>query len=324
MKKLLVSFVLMCGMSLPAHSAEVTIRAISAWPTTYEFTRQFMKFVDRVNEAGKGVVQIKLIGGPEVTPAAQQDMAIRKGVFDMQLGAASYYNGVVPEADALFGANILPPEARKSGATAVLDKIWRKKLNAHLVAWQSGGLGFHLFLSSKPKFTNDKLDLHGLRLRSASAYKQWFNSMGATNVMLSSPEVFSAFQRGMIQGLGSPSINFTDMGIDKYVRYRIDPKVWQLDILIIMNAEKWDALPSKAQKIITDAATEHEIETDKTYKEAEERESAKLKSDGVKFVQLTGKRRELYVSNAYDTIWHRLKKNAPEDADELRKLFYKQ
>lgn len=323
MRKLLLSIVLTVSLSGSAFANVITLRAISAWPKTYEFTQQFLKFVDRVNHDGKGIVQIKYIGGPEVIPAQQQDLAIRNGVFDMQMGAASYYNGVVPEADAIFGATILPPQARASGATAILDKIWRKKLNAHIVAWQSGGLGFYLFLTKKPKFTNDKIDLRGLRLRSASAYKEWFEAMGATNVMLSLPEVFSAFERGLVQGLGSPSINFTDLGIDKFIHYRVGPKVWQLDILIIMNAKKWDSLPKEAQDIITQAAKEHEIETDRTYREASDAEMAKLKAAGCDFIQLTGKRRAIYVKTADDIIWKRLEKNSPEDAAELRKAFYK-
>lgn len=323
MRKLLLSLVVLAGLSGSAFADVITLRAVSAWPKTYEFTRQFLKFVDRVNRAGQGIVQIQYIGGPELTPASQQDMAIRNGVFDMQMGAASYYNGVVPEGDALIGATILPPQARESGATAVLDKIWRKKLNAHFVAWQSGGVGFHLFLTSEPKFTNDKIDLRGLRLRSASLYKDWFEAMGATNVMLSLPEVFPAFERGLIQGLGSPAVNFTDIGVNKFIHYRVGPQVWQLDVLIIMNAKKWDSLPQKAQDIITQAAKEHEIEIDRTYKEASDVEMAKLKASGAHFIELTGKRREIYVKTAHDIIWNRLAKSAPEDAAELRKLLYK-
>lgn len=323
MKKLLLSLIMVVGLCAPALSDVITLKAISAWPKTFEFTRQFQKFIDRVNREGKGVVQIQYVGGPELTPAKEQDVALRNGVFDIQMGAASYYNGVVPEGDALIGATIRPPQVRESGALAVLDKIWRKKLNAHFVAWQSGGVGFYVFLSSKPKFTNDKIDLRGLRLRSVSLYKDWFEAMGATNVMMPLSDVYSAFQRGLIQGLGSPALAFSDIGVNKFVHYRVGPKVWQIDVLIIMNAKKWDSLPKKAQDIITQAAKEHELETERTYKEAADADMAKLKASGCQFIDLTGKRREIYVKTAHDIIWNRLKKRAPENAAMLRKLLYK-
>ncbi|MHC0054726.1 TRAP transporter substrate-binding protein DctP [Actibacterium sp. D379-3] len=324
MKKLLLSAVMSVAMCGGALAEEVTLRAVAAWPTSFELTKQFQKFIERVNAVGEGVVQIQLIGGPEVIPPAQQDTALRNGLFDMQMGSASYYNGVVPEGDALFASNITPAEARANGAIDVLEGIWREKLNAHFVAWQSGGIGFHIYLSEEPKFTDDQLDLHGLKLRSASAYKEWFEALGATNVMISMPDTFSAFERGMVQGLGSPGINFADTGVSEFIKYRISPPVWQLDVLVIMNADKWDALPDAAKAIINQAAIEHEEETGRTFKEVAQAEGELLQAAGAEFLVLEGARRDNYVNLAYETIWTRLKTRSPEHYDALRAAFYKE
>jgi len=46
-------------------NAEDRISAVHAFPETLIYTKSFLGFVDKVNEAGKGVVQIDVRGGPE-------------------------------------------------------------------------------------------------------------------------------------------------------------------------------------------------------------------------------------------------------------------
>lgn len=324
MRKVLTALALVCGMAAPAVAQEVTLRAIAGWPVSYEFVTRFQGFIDRVNEAGRGVVQIQLIGGPEVTPLQQQDTAIRNGVFDMQLGPASYYNGVVPEGDALYSSNISPVEARDTGAYEVLDRIWRQKLNATFIAWQSGGLGFHIYLSDEPRFTDNQLDLNGVAMRSASAYREWLDSLGATNIVITGPETFSAFERGIVQGLAWTATGFNDLGVTEFVNYRLNHQVWQTDIIIIMNATRWDSLSPEAQAIIRQAAIEHEIETQASYHALMEAETAQLAEAGIQMIELEGELRENFISHAHDVIWERLRARAPGSFDELRAVLYRE
>ncbi|MGX1098682.1 TRAP transporter substrate-binding protein DctP [Amorphus sp. MBR-141] len=318
-KRTLACLALLGALSAPASAEEVVLRSVSAWPDNFEFTQQYLKFVDRVNEAGKGVVQIQHVGGPEVVPTQQQDAAIRNGVFDIQMGAAAYYNGVVPEADALYASEKNPVEARESGALDILNEIWGNKLNARILAWQSGGLGFYIYLSDKPKFNQDgTLDLTGVKLRSASAYKEWFEELGGTNLMMPLHEVFTAFERGMIEGLGTSAISFTDLRVDDYINYRIGPAVWQLDILILINADRWDTLPDDAKKILTDAAIAHEKETMRSYREYAAEEERKIQQAGIEFIELEGEAAKKHVQIAHDAVWKRLGERGPENVERLR------
>lgn len=324
-KKLMLLPVIAAILAGPACAEEVKLRAISAWPTSFELTKAFNKYIDRVNADGKGVVQIELAGGPEIVPADQQDTALRNGLFDMQMGTPSYYGGVMPEGDALFASNLTADEARERGATTeLLNGILRERVNAQFIAWQGGGIGFHIFLSEEPKITNGQVDLSGLKLRSSGAYKEWFEALNGTNVMMSMPDTFSAFERGMVQGVGFPAINFAETGVAKFIKYRIDPPVWRLDVLIIMNADKWDGLSDEAKAVLTKAAVEHEAETYKTFGDIAAAEAQLLKDAGAQFYTLEPEVAKNYVALAHDTIWKRLKDRAPEHYDALRKAFYKE
>ena len=44
--------------------AEETISAVHAFPETLIYTQSFLGFVDKVNAAGAGVIQIDVRGGP--------------------------------------------------------------------------------------------------------------------------------------------------------------------------------------------------------------------------------------------------------------------
>lgn len=303
-----------------AAADEVVLKSVSTWPSSYAVVKEYLGFVDRVNETGKGIIRIEHVGGPEVIPADQQDMAIRNGVFDIQFGAASYYSGVVPEADALKAAEITPIEARKAGAIELLSGIWRKKLNAEVLAWMSGGVGFYLYLTDAPKLTDEGLpDLRGLKLRSSSAYKDWFDAMGAVNVMMAPPETFSAFERGMVNGLAATGINFRDVGVTQFIKARVSPAVWQIDTLIIMNAGKFDALSEEARKVLIAAAVAQEEQTMKAYRAQADEEAAEIAKSGVQFVELGAEAAAKYKARAHALVWERLARNAPDNAEALRR-----
>ena len=56
----------LCLILLSAHcGAETTLTLVSSWNRQQNFTTLFMEYVDAVNAAGKGVVQIDFRGGPD-------------------------------------------------------------------------------------------------------------------------------------------------------------------------------------------------------------------------------------------------------------------
>ena len=130
-------------LAAPVESrSETTITAISNLPSRVIYVRHFLDYVKKVNEAGKGVIQIKYLGGPEVTPTQKQGQALRTGIVDMNYGIASFYKGIVPHVDALVGATIDAVKSRQQGHTDYLNGIWRKRINAHFLGWFSSGAGW--------------------------------------------------------------------------------------------------------------------------------------------------------------------------------------
>src|SRR5690606_18684594 len=120
-------------------AAQETLRALSMQPKAVTYTQSFLKFIDKLNEAGQGVVQIEFVGGPEAIPTFDQPEAVRAGVTDMIYGPGSYYAGIVPETDALVGSNVTPMEKRANGGIDLLNSIHQEKMNVYYLGHPDGG-----------------------------------------------------------------------------------------------------------------------------------------------------------------------------------------
>jgi hypothetical protein len=130
MKHMVIGGILASSMMVTAAQAEDTISAVHAFPQTLIYTQSFLKFVDKVNEAGKGVVKIEVRGGPEAIGMFQQPDAVRDGIVDMVYTPGSFYGGALPEKDALVASNLTAVEDRANGGIEMIDQIHQASSSA--------------------------------------------------------------------------------------------------------------------------------------------------------------------------------------------------
>lgn len=307
----------------PVRAEEVVLKAVTAFPASLDFAQSFQRFVAKVNEEGKGVVKIQYMGGPEVVPPPQQAQAVRRGVIDMQYGPGTYYLGDMPEVDAWVGSTVSAMEARKNGGFAVMQEVYKQKLGAYLLAHNDTGVGFHIYLTEEPKRTADGgVDLTGLKLRSQPIYREFFDALGATSVSVPVPEVYTALERGVVDGIGWPLVGIKDLSWDKFLKYRIDPAFFQTDLVVMMNEEKWAGLSDEARDILTKAAAEYEQESYDHYQEVIKETDKIVRADGMQVIDITGKAREEFLQMAFETAWNRLKASGSDKYEPLRKGYY--
>src|SRR5687768_16233561 len=93
-----------------AHAAEVTLRAVTSFAENTAGSFNFEKFIKKVNDDGKGLVQINYIGGPKAIPPFEVGNAVRNGVVDIANVTGAYYTNIMPESDALKLAQMRAPE----------------------------------------------------------------------------------------------------------------------------------------------------------------------------------------------------------------------
>ena len=300
------------AMSAGSASAETTLKAITSLPTTLELAQSFLhNFRDAVNAANKGVVNIEYLGGPEVVPPRKAGDALRRGQFDMLHSPTAYYIGLVPEGYALTLATKTPVELRANGGWEILQKIWKEKANAKLLAWGESGTQYNTYLGQEPKFkANGNVSLAGFKMRVTGTYRPLFTALGATGVGIKATEVYTALQRGVVQGFGWPDVGVVKLGLTKLVKYRISPPFYRSNNTVTVNLDVWNKLPSNVQKALEAAAPTYEKKAIDYMEGYRKKDEDALIAAGMKTIDLKDGPKKNYIDSANISVWNRLKKQS--------------
>src|SRR5262245_22672627 len=124
MRKLLGLAALLAGLAVvPASAQEVVLRAVTAFAEGTQFSKNFERFIEKVNADGKGVIRINYIGGPRAMPPFEVGNAVRTKVVDIANVTGAFYTNLMPEADALKLITKPMAEQRKDGTFAYLNEL---------------------------------------------------------------------------------------------------------------------------------------------------------------------------------------------------------
>ena len=323
---LLASSTLLAGL---AH-AEEKISAVHAFPESLIYTKSFLSFVDKVNEAGEGVVQIDVRGGPEAIGMFQQPDAVRDGIVDMVYTPGSFYGGALPEKDAMVASNLTAVETRANGGIELIDQIHQEKMGLKYLGWFDSGVCYNLWTRDEPKFDADgNLEVDGLKLRGNNVYNAFFtNYLNAQVIDLPTGEVYSALQRGVVDATGWTQIGLIDLKWNEFLNDRIEPCFFSTDLGVIVNNEKWESLSEEARKIVQDVAIQHEKDSVAALRIKRGEDFAALDAAGMKVITLEGEAKANYLAAAREKTWERMKSVMAEQAggtanyERLLELFY--
>lgn len=301
-----------------AKAAEVTLRAVSSFAEGTVNSAHFERFVKKVNEEGKGLVQINYIGGPKAIPPFEVGNAVRGGVVDMANVTGAFYTNIMPESDALKLSTISIQEQRKNGAVDYINKIWNEKMNTYYLARAVDNSPFHLYLNKKI----DKPDLTGLKIRITPVYRDFFQSLGATVVQTPPGEVYTALERGVVDGYGWPISGIFDLGWQEKTKYRVDPGFYSAEVSVLVNLNTWKRLDDKQRDFLTKQAIWLESLMPE-YLKLNENEIKKQAEAGIQTIKFDGDVGKQYIAKAYEVGWAGIIAKSPEHGAKLKQLLSK-
>ncbi|HKU45417.1 MAG TPA: TRAP transporter substrate-binding protein DctP [Burkholderiales bacterium] len=311
MKKLAM-LVALSGLAGAAHAQETTLRLVSAFPETATYVKHMMPWIQKFNAEGKGVAQINFIGGPKAIPTFEVGTSVKNGVVDMAMNTGAFYTNLMPEADFLKLTQIPVAEQRKNGAFDYINKVWSQKANMVYLARMVDETPFHLYLTKKI----DKPDLNGLKLRITPVYREFFASMGASLIQTPPGEVYTALERGVVDGYGWPIHGIFDLNWHEKTKFRADPGFYNAEVSIIMNQDAYKKLSAKQRDFVQKQALA--LEGMNSYWRKLNAEETKKQADaGIQTIKFDNAFRE----KAYEVAWAAATKQSPEHAPQMRKLF---
>ena len=107
-------------------------------------------------------------------------------------------------------------------------------------------------------------------------------------------------------------------GIKDLTKYRVDPTFYRLNNFVLMNLDRWKALPQATRQALDRIAQDYEVESAKFYLNEAKKDEAALTSAGMEIIALKGEAAKAYRGAANDAIIARISKmSEPETVKAL-------
>ena len=301
-----------------AGARETTLRVVSAFAENTQYVKNLMPFIQKLNAEGKGRLQLTFIGGPKAMPPFEVGNAVRTGVVDMALTTGAFYTNIMPEADALKLTQVSAQELRKNGGHALINRIWNEKANMVYLGRVIDYTPFHLYINKKI----DKPDLTGLKIRITPVYRDFFQALGATVMQTAPGEVYTALERGVVDGYGWPINGIFDFNWNEKTKYRVDPGFYNAEVSLIMNLDKWKSLSQAQRSLLERHVIALEAQND-SWKKVNEEDTRKQAQAGIQTIAFDAATAKQYYQKAYEVGWASAIKASPTYGPQMRKLFSK-
>jgi TRAP-type C4-dicarboxylate transport system substrate-binding protein len=299
-----------------APAQEVTLRAVTSFAEGTQFSKNFERFIEKVNKDGKGVIQINYIGGPRAMPPFEVGNAVRTGVVDIANVTGAFYTNLMPEADGFKLISKPMSEQRKNGTWDYLNQLHNQKLNSYYLARQFVSVPFHIYLNKKI----DKIDFTGLKIRVTPVYRDIVQALGGTPITTPPGEVYTALERGVADGYGWPVLGIFDLGWEKVTKFRMDPAFYSVEVNVLVNQDTWKSLNDAQRKVLSDAALWLEgldaAESAGLVKAERERQA----KAGIETLDFGSAASQEFLKKANDVAWQSVIAKSPDAGKKLRAL----
>jgi TRAP-type C4-dicarboxylate transport system substrate-binding protein len=133
-------------------------------------------------------------------------------------------------------------------------------------------------------------------------------------------EVYTALERGVVDGYGWPIGGIFDLKWDEKTKYRIDPGFYDAEVSLVMNLPAYGKLtaPQRAylQKQVLALEAENSFWAKYTADEVARQQKAGIET--IKFDPATSK---AFLDKAYQVGWASAEKQSPDIAKRFKPLF---
>lgn len=321
-----VSLMLVGAFAVPGIAAKYNLGAVSSWPASQHNSGYLKWFVDRVNQVAEerypGELKVTYKGGPEIVGPTEQLKACGDGVLDIVITAAAYSTAVIPALDGAAVSEFKPWEERENGTYDYVNKLFMEKGNVHLLGRAGGGFYFQLFTNKEIK---TMADFKNFKVRTSPTLIPFMKSIGASPVLMPHSEIYTALERGVIDGFVFPQGDLVGSGMDHVVKYAMFPLVPYEGVdYVLINKDKFNKLPQHLQDLLNEVGREVEYHAyevaDKLI--AEEFPQA-MQEYGITRIDMDPAEGEKFREGAIQALWKVVNEKAPQEGPALQELIHK-
>jgi TRAP-type C4-dicarboxylate transport system substrate-binding protein len=318
-KNLGFAIALSVGIAGGAQAAD--LRFLSSWDKTNPAVGTIAEaFTKGVEGATKGSVKF-IISGPETVPPFEQLQPASTGVFQMLFTHGIYHYGTTGMAVGMDAVRGSLEERRKSGLFDAIDKHYRKH-GLKLVGLPiSATKGYHIVLRAPVSAAGD---LQGRKIRGTPSYHNVIGMLGASPVVLPGGEVYSALEKGVVDGAAWPASGVLAMRWYEVAKYMLRPSFGLAHYLFLMNLNAWNRLTDAERNILLAEGRKAEETWFKEYDRMVQDEEAALIQRGMQITEMGAEQKTKLQPAWAQAQWDLAEKKSGQEAKDLRELLKRQ
>jgi TRAP-type mannitol/chloroaromatic compound transport system substrate-binding protein len=321
MSRGLLGFIFGTSFALISSAQAADIRLLSSWDKTNPAVATLAEpFVKGVETATKGNTKF-IISGPETVPPFEQLQPVSTGVFQMLFTHAIYHYGTSGLAVGMDAVRGSLEARRKSGLFEAVDKHYQK-LGLKVVAIAiSATKGYHIVLRAP---VSPAGDLQGRKIRGTPSYHSVIAMLGASPVVLPGGEVYSALEKGVVDGAAWPASGVLGMRWYEVAKYMLRPSFGLSHYLFLMNLNAWNRLTEAERNIFLAEGRKVEEIWFKEYDRMVQEEEAALIKHGMQITEMGAAQKSKVQAAWAEAQWNLAEKKDGQAAKDLRALLKRQ
>jgi TRAP-type transport system periplasmic protein len=260
-------FVLGCSFVAAPALAQVKLNYSTFFPAPHKNSVLAAEWGKEIEKRTNGKVQVTMFYGGTLTPADKCYDGVVKGISDLGFSVLSYTMGKFPLCEVLD----LPLGSKTAAAATRLvndfySKFKPKELDETKVMYlHAHGPG--ILHTKKPVKTLE--ELKGMKIRGTGTTAKVASHLGATPVAMPMSDAYDAISRGVAEGIVCPMEALQGWKLGEVVKYTTQNygSAYNMVFFVVMNKNKWNALPPDVQKVIDQVNEEWIVKQGKTWDE---------------------------------------------------------
>ena len=291
----IVAALLVCGSYQACHAAAPTnvikVRVAGTAPPKHSITTELYVYKKYVEEKSGGRVLVEVYPSSQLFSDTDLPTVLPKGGVDIGQATADMWTGVAPAIGFLAMPFIFDNEDHfwrvANGKLRNLIQEDLHKAHMHLLGYLDNGKIGIMFKAPVAKLE----DLKGRRMRSLGRTTAYFaQSLGMAPTTMSAGEVYTALQRGTIDGLFSGVTSLDFRKLYEVAKYALDDADYLPKApvhVLLANLKFFESQPQDIQTILTNGAKELEKYSRGVAREDDSKSLQELAKNGVKLMKIS-------------------------------------
>ncbi|MBW1801618.1 MAG: TRAP transporter substrate-binding protein [Deltaproteobacteria bacterium] len=316
----------MIGFSSFASPAFVQAKTIKLsysnfFPPTHKHAVYSVDWANEIAKRTNGRVKITVHTGGTLTKAPQVYDGVVKGISDIGYSVLAYTRGRFP----LMEVVDLPLGSRSGYASTKLINEFNNKFKpkelADVKVMYLHCHGPAIYHTKKP--INKLEDIQGMKIRCTGLATKIVTMLGGTPVAMPMPETYDSLARGVVDGTLNPQEALQGFKFGEVVKFTTESygSTNASGFFIVMNKDKWNALPGDIQKIIEEVNKEWADKTGKLWDDLDKAGRAFTLKLGNKIISLSKEENERWakaVKPIFDDYLKRMKEKGLPGEEALK------